>query len=136
MNVMLALTAAKAGACMNNYVEVVDLIKDQGRVVGVRAKNVVDGEVFDVKAKVVVSAAGPWTDELRKLDEPSSEPIVVASSGVHVVLPDYYSPRDKGLLDPQSSDGRVVFVLPWNGKTIAGTTGLLARSSCIYALAH
>ncbi len=50
------------------------------------------------------------------------KPIVQASSGVHVTLPNYYSPRSLGLLDPQTSDGRVIFFLPWQGNTIAGTT--------------
>lgn len=50
------------------------------------------------------------------------KPVVAPSSGVHITLPNYYSPRTMGLLDPATSDGRVIFFLPWQGNTIAGTT--------------
>ena len=56
------------------------------------------------------------------MDNPSHQPVVQASSGIHITLPNYYSPRTMGLLDPATSDGRVIFFLPWQGNTIAGTT--------------
>lgn len=56
------------------------------------------------------------------MDNPEHKPIVQPSSGVHITLPNYYSPRTMGLLDPATSDGRVIFFLPWEGSTIAGTT--------------
>ncbi len=56
------------------------------------------------------------------MDDPAIKPIVCPSSGVHITLPDYYSPRNMGLLDPSTSDGRVIFFLPWENSTIAGTT--------------
>jgi glycerol-3-phosphate dehydrogenase len=72
----------------------------------------------------VINATGPFTDGLRKLDqgEHTSE-IVAPSSGVHLVLPDYYCPNNLGLVDPNTSDGRVIFIIPWQGSVIAGTTG-------------
>jgi glycerol-3-phosphate dehydrogenase len=60
------------------------------------------------------------------MDDPSHKPIVQPSSGVHITLPNYYSPRTMGLLDPATSDGRVIFFLPWEGGTIAGTTDVPA----------
>lgn len=56
------------------------------------------------------------------MDDPQCEPIVQPSTGTHIVFPSYYSPRKMGLIDPSSSDGRVVFFLPWEGNTLAGTT--------------
>jgi glycerol-3-phosphate dehydrogenase len=56
------------------------------------------------------------------MDNPTHKPIVQPSSGIHITLPNYYSPRTMGLLDPATSDGRVIFFLPWEGNTIAGTT--------------
>ena len=56
------------------------------------------------------------------MDNPAHKPIVQPSAGVHITLPNYYSPRTMGLLDPATSDGRVIFFLPWEGGTIAGTT--------------
>ena len=58
----------------------------------------------------------------RKMDDGKAREIVCASAGVHIVLPDYYSPSNMGLLDPATSDGRVIFFLPWQNHTIAGTT--------------
>ena len=70
----------------------------------------------------VINATGPFSDTLLSLDDPNHQPIVQPSSGVHITLPNYYSPRKMGLLDPSTSDGRVIFFLPWQGNTIAGTT--------------
>jgi glycerol-3-phosphate dehydrogenase len=70
----------------------------------------------------VINATGPFVDGIRQLDDPSIETIVSPSSGVHITLPSYYSPRNMGLIDPATSDGRVIFFLPWQGNTIAGTT--------------
>ena len=70
----------------------------------------------------VINATGPFSDGLRKLDEPTTQEIVAPSSGVHITLPNYYGPKSMGLLDPATSDGRVIFFLPWQGNVIAGTT--------------
>ena len=93
--------------------------------------------------EVIVNATGPFTDSIRKMDRPEAPEIVAPSSGVHIVLPGYYSPANmvhiwprfpvvtrsrpdrrnpQGLIDPSTSDGRVIFFLPWHGNTIAGTT--------------
>lgn len=77
----------------------------------------------------IINATGPFTDTLLKMDDPQHEAIVQPSSGVHITLPNYYSPRKMGLLDPATSDGRVIFFLPWQGNTIAGTTDTPARVS-------
>ena len=61
------------------------------------------------------------------MDDPTSADIVSPSSGVHVTFPGYFSPRGMGLLDPATSDGRVIFFLPWQGATIAGTTDVAAK---------
>lgn len=70
----------------------------------------------------VINATGPFTDGMRKLDNQQVAEIVAPSSGVHITLPNYYGPKGMGLLDPNTSDGRVIFFLPWQGNVIAGTT--------------
>lgn len=70
----------------------------------------------------IINATGPFSDGVRKLDDPTTKEIVAPSGGVHITLPSYYSPRTMGLLDPATSDGRVIFFLPWQGNAIAGTT--------------
>lgn len=78
--------------------------------------------MFETYAKVVVNAAGPFCDSVRKMANKDAQPMICPSSGVHIVLPDYYSPEGMGLIVPKTKDGRVVFMLPWLGRTIAGTT--------------
>ena len=64
-------------------------------------------------------------DAIRQLDDgPATEKLVVPSAGTHIILPSYYTPQNYGLIDPNTSDGRVVFMLPWEGRTLAGTTGM------------
>jgi len=128
MNVSLAVTAASHGAVVANHTEVLRLIKGKdengrdNRVIGAVLKDLLTGDEFEVKARGVINATGPFTDGIRKMDEPTTSEIVAPSAGVHIILPNYYSPRDMGLLDPATSDGRVIFFLPWEGNTIAGTT--------------
>lgn len=123
MNIALIMTAVKHGAVVSNYTEVVKLHKDEsGKLSGARVRDNLTGKEWDVKAKGIINATGPFADALLTLDNPSHKPIVQPSSGIHITLPGYYSPRRMGLLDPATSDGRVIFFLPWQGNTIAGTT--------------
>lgn len=82
----------------------------------------VSGKEFETFAKVVVNAAGPFCDSVRKMANSNVASMICPSSGVHIVLPDYYSPEGMGLIVPKTKDGRVVFMLPWLGRTVAGTT--------------
>ncbi|CCG84733.1 protein of unknown function [Taphrina deformans PYCC 5710] len=122
MNVGLATTAIEQGADAVNHVEVTAVDKNNGRCSGVQVKDLVSGESFSIKAKGLINATGPFTDAMRKMDDQSIEEIVAPSSGTHIILPGYYSPEKMGLIDPNTSDGRVIFFLPWQGNTIAGTT--------------
>lgn len=129
MNVSLAMTAALYGSTVVNHLEVTGLEKDAtGRLNGARVKDLIQekngkkAEEFTIRAKGIINATGPFTDSIRKMDNPKVDEIVAPSSGVHVILPGYYSPANMGLIDPSTSDGRVIFFLPWQGNTIAGTT--------------
>lgn len=122
------MTAALYGATVVNHIEVTGLTKDEnGRLNGAVLKDRIadrDGknDEFKIKAKGIINATGPFTDAIRKMDDQVVPEMVAPSSGVHIVLPGYYSPSNMGLIDPHTSDGRVVFFLPWQGNTIAGTT--------------
>ncbi|KAH7463178.1 hypothetical protein KRP22_001786 [Phytophthora ramorum] len=123
MNVSIALTATQNGATVANYVKVVSLIKDdEGKVRGARVQDSLTGDEWDVKAHAVVNATGPFTDSMRQMDDPKKEKICVPAAGVHTVLPDHFSPNRMGLIVPKTSDGRVLFFLPWENGTLAGTT--------------
>uniref|UniRef100_A0AAV1TQ03 Glycerol-3-phosphate dehydrogenase n=1 Tax=Peronospora matthiolae TaxID=2874970 RepID=A0AAV1TQ03_9STRA len=123
MNVSIALTATQNGATVANYVKVVQLLKDEeGKVRGARVQNALTGDEWDVKAHAVVNATGPFTDSIRLMDDPKKDKICVPAAGVHTVLPDHFSPNRMGLIVPKTSDGRVLFFLPWENGTLAGTT--------------
>ncbi|XP_050553182.1 glycerol-3-phosphate dehydrogenase, mitochondrial isoform X3 [Spodoptera frugiperda] len=124
MNLAIALTAARHGATIANHVSCTKLYKTNGKLSGARLKDELTGKEWDVKAKCIINATGPFTDSIRKMDDSSVKNICCPSSGVHIVLPGYYSPEHMGLLDPATSDGRVIFFLPWLKGTIAGTTDL------------
>ncbi|KAL5489303.1 hypothetical protein EMCRGX_G018375 [Ephydatia muelleri] len=138
MNIAVALTAARLGANLLNHTEVVSLIKEKvptedGKekevVRGVRVRELFTKKEWDIRAKVVVNATGAFTDVIRKMDNPTKPKICQLSAGIHIVLPSYYSPRSMGMLDPETTDGRVIFFLPWEGRTIAGTTDTAAELS-------
>ncbi|CAB0038359.1 unnamed protein product [Trichogramma brassicae] len=129
MNLAVALTASRHGATVVNHVSVVNLLKGLDRdgqrvLTGARVRDELTGEEWDVKARAIINATGPFTDSIRKMDDQDVPEICCPSSGVHIVLPGYYSPDQMGLLDPATSDGRVIFFLPWQKHTIAGTTDL------------
>lgn len=124
MCLSIALTAARRGAHVANHVAVTSLVKDiqDDKICGARVKDQLSGKEWTIKAKCVVNATGPHTDSIRQMDDPSVPKICSPSSGTHIVLPGYYSPQSMGLLDPATKDGRVIFFLPWQKYTIAGTT--------------
>lgn len=124
LNVSLACTASLAGAAVLNHAEVISFLTDEGtgRIIGARIRNNLSGKEFDTYAKVIVNAAGPFCDSVRTMADKEAKPMICPSSGVHIVLPDYYSPEGMGLIVPKTKDGRVVFMLPWLGRTVAGTT--------------
>lgn len=124
MNLAIALTAARHGATIANHVKVTKLHKSAGKLDGARLRDEITGKEWDVKAKCIINATGPFTDSIRKMDDANIKEICCPSSGVHIVLPGYYSPEHMGLLDPATSDGRVIFFLPWLKGTIAGTTDM------------
>ncbi|CDR37329.1 CYFA0S01e09670g1_1 [Cyberlindnera fabianii] len=130
-NSTLAITAVENGATVLNYVEVTQLLKENGKVVGALAKDRETGKEYTVKATSVVNATGPYSDVILDMDkdpqglppkEPQPPKMVVPSAGVHIILPDFYCPKNLGILDAETSDGRVMFFLPWQGKVLAGTT--------------
>ena len=124
MNLGIALTAAAYGAAVVNHTEVTGLIKNtSGRIIGAHVRDLLNGEQYDIHAKHVVNATGPFCDAIRKMaNDKNFKNMIAPSSGVHVVLSSRYSPPDMGLIVPATEDGRVLFLLPWEGSTIAGTT--------------
>lgn len=123
MNVLLVLTAAQKGATVANYVNVRNLTKgSDGKINGAGVTDLTTGRSWNIKARTVVNATGPWADGLRLFDNPEAEKLLLPAAGVHIILPDHFSPDRMGLIVPETKDGRVLFFLPWEGSTICGTT--------------
>ena len=114
--VSLARTAWREGATVINHFEVVGLAGRAGDV-HVHGFDRESGEAFEIAARVVVNAAGPFVDAVRRLANPSAAPLLRPSRGTHRVLP-----GDAALLVPDVGDGRVVFLVPWRGCVLLGTT--------------
>ncbi|HSH90280.1 MAG TPA: glycerol-3-phosphate dehydrogenase/oxidase [Ramlibacter sp.] len=122
----LARTAAAHGALLLNYCKAVALVHEQGRVAGLHCEDRETGTRYAVQARCVVNATGVWVDELRRKDGEALgravTDMVSPSQGVHLVVDREFLPTDHALLVPRTADGRVLFAVPWLGKTILGTT--------------
>ena len=112
------LAAAEHGATVVSRAEVVSLGPSPGEITGAEVS--VGGEVVPVRARVVVNAAGPWVDAVRRLEDPRAGSSVRLSKGVHALVPggdDWTA----ALTVPQD-DVRVTFAVPWYGLLLLGTT--------------
>ena len=119
----LAQTAAGQGATLLNYCRVVELEKDQeGYVTGLVAIDEETGQELRPEARVVVNATGVFTDEIRRLDDPSAPGMIRPSQGVHLVLPREFLGGSSAIMVPHTDDGRVLFAIPWHNVVIVGTT--------------
>ncbi|MBI1318926.1 MAG: FAD-dependent oxidoreductase [Candidatus Hydrogenedens sp.] len=120
--VNMAQTAADQGATLLNYARVTGLLKAGGEVCGVQAADAESGETFELQAKVVVNATGVFTDSVRHMDDPDAKRMVRPSQGIHLVLPSDFLPGNTAIMVPHTDDGRVLFAIPWHGRTVVGTT--------------
>jgi len=119
----MAETADELGATLLNYVRVTGLTKDaEGFIDGVTARDAESGEEFRAQAEVVINATGPFTDDLRRQADGSIAPMIAPSQGVHLVFDRSFLPGDSAIMVPHTSDGRVMFAIPWHGHTLIGTT--------------
>jgi glycerol-3-phosphate dehydrogenase len=113
-NLSISLTAAKHGATMLNYFELTKILySDLGKAAGGVILDKLTGKSYNVEADSIVFCGGPFTDELRKIENPNSKEVVNGASGTHIVIPGHYAPRSFGLVDMATSDGRFLFYLPW-----------------------
>jgi glycerol-3-phosphate dehydrogenase len=122
-------SAMRAGALAANYVETTALLKPDGRVRGAVVRDVLTGETATIRANVVVNATGPWSDNLRRLDDPQAEPIMRLTKGAHVTVPRKRVANEHAVTLLSQIDGRVMFVLPWGDLAYIGTTDTDADSS-------
>lgn len=122
MIITLLLTANKQGASLFNYAEVTGFLKNGHSITAVQYINRLNGEKKVIHGKAIINATGVFADKIFKLDNPEATKKIVPSQGVHLVLDAKFLGNNSALLVPKTSDGRVLFAVPWNGKTIIGTT--------------
>jgi len=119
----MVATANEQGAILLNYVEATGLTKDsQGFVEGVVARDVERGGEFRAQAKVVINATGAFSDRLRLMAEPEAAGMIAPSQGIHLVFDGAFLAGESAIMVPHTSDGRVLFAIPWHGHTLVGTT--------------
>jgi glycerol-3-phosphate dehydrogenase len=121
--VNLAQTAAGQGATLLNYAQVFGFTNGaDGFVDGVLARDLETGAEIESKAKVVVNATGAFSDLVRKLADGNVKPMIAPSQGIHLVFDRSFLPGDSAIMVPHTSDGRVMFAIPWHDHTVVGTT--------------
>ncbi len=119
----LAQTAVDNGATVLNYIKAIGFTKDENNLLnGVKLLDVENNEIFFVKGKSFINAAGIFVGDIKKLDEEVFENSVILSRGVHIVLDKSFLQSNSAIMIPHTSDGRVLFAVPWHNKVIVGTT--------------
>ena len=122
MAITLSLTATDLGATLINYAEVTDLIKENDLISGLEFLDRELGEKFTVKTRVVINATGVFSDQIVKMDQPGARPMIRPSQGVHLVLERAFLDGPHAIMIPHTSDGRVLFAVPWHDHVVLGTT--------------
>ena len=125
--IALAQTAVDHGAAVANYIRAERFLYENGRIAGVAARDIERDVCYEVRAKAVVNATGIFADELRTRDDPQATSLLTFSRGSHIVVSAGTLPIAKtALLIPRTSDGRVLFAVPWQGAVLIGTTDVKA----------
>lgn len=121
--VHLAITAAEQGAAILNHAPATKLLHtDDNLVRGAAILDAESGNTHEVLARVVINATGPFSDDVRHMDDPKSKPIIAPSQGVHIVLDRSFLSGDAAIMVPRTDDGRVMFAIPWHDRVVVGTT--------------
>ncbi|MGG4041422.1 glycerol-3-phosphate dehydrogenase/oxidase [Bacillus smithii] len=121
LTIEVAKKAVENGACLLNYVKAEQFLYSGKKMIGARVKDCVTGESFEIRAKKVVNAAGPWVDEVRKKDHSMNGKHLRLTKGVHIVIDQSVFPLRQAVYF-DTPDGRMVFAIPRAGKTYVGTT--------------
>jgi glycerol-3-phosphate dehydrogenase len=129
-------TAFEQGATLLNYAPVTGLTKDaDGFVDGVKFRDAETGEEFEARARVVINATGPFADRLRREADAAAQPMIAPSQGIHLVFDRSFLAGDNAIMVPHTSDGRIMFAIPWHGHTVVGTTDTPVAEAAIEPVA-
>jgi glycerol-3-phosphate dehydrogenase len=119
----IAQSASEAGAALANHVEVKNFLRDNhGKLTALQAQDTLTGDTFEVKSTLFINCTGPQADHIRIAANPALTKRIIASKGVHIVLPYETLNSEDAMLIPKTPDGRVVFAIPFEGQLLLGTT--------------
>lgn len=119
----LGQTASEHGAVVLNYAEATAITKDEnGKVIGLEFLDSGSNKTYKIKSKAVINATGIFVDDILKLDVAAHKNLVRPSQGAHIVIDKKFLGNIDALMIPETSDGRVLFGVPWHGKVLLGTT--------------
>jgi len=122
MAIALMQTACAMGATAVNYVACAGFERSGGRIEAVRVRDVETGEHFRLRTDCVFNAAGVWVDDIRRQADAALRPVTTVSQGSHIVIDRRFMPAGAAMLIPRTRDGRVLFLIPWYGALLVGTT--------------
>lgn len=126
----VAMTCDEMGGCLLNYMRVTDLLKDQkGQINGIKVRDEIEKGKFKIVAKMVVNATGVFADKILQMDQPDAPKSIQPSQGIHLVLEQSFLGGNDALMIPKTSDGRVLFAVPWLDKLVVGTTDTLREKA-------
>lgn len=132
----IAQTAIEKGACLLNYSKVVNLLKDDNnQVIGVEAIDHETGDRYEIKGSAIINATGVFTNAIMKLNDTVYKKYIVPSQGIHLVFDKSFLPGDHALMVPKTSDGRVLFAVPWHNRIVVGTTDTLIKKHSLEPIA-
>lgn len=135
MAISLAQTCVDYGGTVLNYCKVSGLLKEGELINGVVAIDQESGESYSIKTKVVINATGVFADEVIQMDEPGKRNMITPSQGIHLVLNKDFLPNKFAIMVPHTSDGRVMFAVPWHNHVIVGTTDTLIENHSLEPVA-
>ncbi|MCS3531006.1 glycerol-3-phosphate dehydrogenase/oxidase [Chryseobacterium sp. JUb7] len=125
----LGQTIIEKGGSAINYIKVISLLKnDADKIIGVVAEDQFTKKQFQIRAKVVINATGVFTNDILNMNNPKHGKFVVPSQGIHLVLDKSFLKSDDAIMIPKTSDGRVLFVVPWHDRALVGTTDTLLEN--------
>jgi len=127
--ITLVRTLQDLGGTAINYVAATGLMERGGKVVGIQAKDAENDSVMEITAKSVINACGVHAEDTLALDGRPRGSLLAISQGSHFVLPKSFLPGDTALMIPKTSDGRVLFAIPWHGALVVGTTDVPVDST-------
>lgn len=119
-----AISSHEHGAVVVTYAEAERLIVEDGDVVGVEFRDVLNGTRHEARAPVTVNVAGPWVDQVLDRMRPDEERMIGGTKGSHLIVDAFPGAPETAMYVEARKDGRPYFIVPWNGRYLIGTTDL------------